>query len=313
MSAQGDDWVSSTLERIEIPLCGVLNPHDGAAAPFELVITAGSELRNAIGLLDLARDQFGVNDPRRTALSALSEIYEQVEESEYNSAKFPMEIYYSKNALKHIQSGCIMAHGDRMLNQEHLEKQRTWAEVVDLYERNSKNAPGIVYVVQMNKNLVSRLQVLDVTPRRTPKTAGAGSGGGGRGGGAPAGGFASDDDDDDDEDDEGEKNDDEKNDDDDDKNDEDNDDDDKNDDDDDHAGVPAPEGGGQGFKNAADEDNEGAFTVGNAGASETPLPAAKSESRLTRRDPRAAAAAEPLPAPGPNTRLKRNAPKKYRE
>lgn len=91
VSAQGDDWVSSTLERIEIPLCGVLNPHDGAAAPFELVITAGSELRNAIGLLDLARDQFGVNDPRRTALSALSEIFEQVEESEYESANFPME------------------------------------------------------------------------------------------------------------------------------------------------------------------------------------------------------------------------------
>ena len=67
------------------------------------------------------------------------------------------------------------------------------------------------------------------------------------------------------------------------------------------------------MKNAADEDNEGAFTVGNAGASETPLPAAKSASRLTRRDPRAAAAAESLPAPGPNTRPKRNAPKKYRE
>ena len=312
VSVYGDDDVSETPAQIESALDGELSPNGGAAAPFKLTITAGSDMDNAKGLLEAALDQFSANDPRRTAVSAMLEIYQQVEDSEFPT-EFPVDISFSKHAYRHVQRDCIMVQGDLVLERA----SGTWNDLLDLYDRTSKNCPGIVVVVQIPQELVSRLEVLDVTPRRNSMAPGLNDDDADlnvddddddAGGGAPAGGFASDGDDDDD----GVFASDGDDDDDiDDKNEDNDDDDDKNDDDD--AGVPVLEGGGQGLSNAADEDDEGAKTVGNAGASETPLPAAKSASRLTPRDPRAAAAAEPRPAPGPNTRPKRNAQKKYRE
>jgi len=199
---------------------------------------------NAKGLLEAALDQFSANDPRRTAVSAMLEIYQQVEDSEFPT-EFPVDISFSKHAYRHVQRDCIMAQGDLVLERA----SGTWNDLLDLYDRTSKNCPGIVFVVQIPQELVSRLEVLDVTPRRNSMAPGLNDDDDDdlnvddddddAGGGAPAGGFASDGDDDDD----GVFASDEDDDDDiDDKNEDNDDDDDKNDDDD--AGVPVLEGAG---------------------------------------------------------------------
>ena len=305
------DLVSSVLERaIENPLSGIFSPSDGPNAPFELAITDGTDLVGTIERLELARDQYNVDDPCYTVVSVLWELYKQVENGDFEGAVFPTEAIFTKNAMKCLGGGCAVNQGDIIVEKD--VARGNWKEVPGFLEKTSKNIPAIVVVVHITKDLTNRLDMIDVTPRRDhkaaaargvgggrgrvaaadPKAVAAGGGGGGRRGGAAAGGFASDDDDDDDDDDENEN----------------------ENDDAAAAAMFALEGVQQGSKNAADEDDEGTFAVGNVGASETPLPAAKSASRLTpHTDPQATAAADPSPAPSANIRPKRNAPKKYRE
>ena len=113
-----NDSIWATLLVIESVLGGELNPYNGAAAPFELTITAGSDLSNAEELLGIARDQFDVKNPCRTIVSALQDVYEQVMSFDYECAKLPTEAYCCRSAQRFVQSDCIPSNGDRMISKE---------------------------------------------------------------------------------------------------------------------------------------------------------------------------------------------------